>query len=212
MSSFADIAAKILSVVFYPLFVPTYGIALFCYAYAHHVAYMPVIWTVIAIAGTFVMTCLLPISAIWILMRRGVVKDMQIDNPRERTLPYLYTILGFGFWAYLLIAILHVPLYIGLVSVGGTVAISLVSIINRWWKISAHLTGFGGLVGGLLSYCIGIGAIPTWSALSWWLGVSLLIMFARLRLNAHTSAQVCAGWLLGMACTFLPYYIASYGA
>ena len=33
MRRFFNIAAKALSILLYPLFVPTYGIALFCYAY-----------------------------------------------------------------------------------------------------------------------------------------------------------------------------------
>ena len=71
-------------------------------------------------------------------------------------------------------------------------------------------TNMGGLVGGLLTYCLGIGAIPTWWMLSLWLVLSLALMFARLRLDAHTPAQVCAGWLTGMFCTFIPYCIYWY--
>ena len=210
MNSVADSIAKALSVLLYPLFVPTYGVALFCYAFHIHVLPLPVAWYLIAIIGTLLLTCVLPISAIGILIRRGKVKDLQIADARERTIPYLYTILGFGFWSYLMISVLHAPLYIGLVTVGATIGISLVAFINRWWKISAHLTAFGGLFGGLMSYCLGIGALPTWGTLCLWMSVTLLLMYARVRLNAHTPAQVCAGWLLGISCTFFPYLIASY--
>lgn len=171
---------------------------------------MPTVWTVVAITGTFVLTCLLPITAIWIMVRRGKVSSMQIADASERTMPYVYSSMGFLFWTYLLTAILHVPFYIGMVAVGGTVAIGIVAFINQRWKISAHLTGFGGLFGGFISYCIGIGAMPTWSGLSVWLALSLLLMYARLRLNAHTSTQVVAGFLLGLSCTFLPYCILNY--
>ena len=212
MTYLLDIIAKFISVVCYPLFIPTYGIALFCYAYSMHVQPLAFIWIVIAILGTLIMTCVLPFSAIGILMLRGKVKNMQIDNAKERTVPYLYSILGFGFWSYLMIGVLHAPRYIGLVTIGATVAIALVAIINHWWKISAHLTGIGGLFGGLLSYCLGIGAIPTWSTFCLWMIGSLVVMFARLRLNAHTGGQVAAGWLLGLLCTFLPFWIALYVA
>ena len=125
-------------------------------------------------------------------------------------MPYMYAFLGFGFWAYLLVKILHAPLYLGGIAVGAAIAIGLVTVINRRWKISAHLTGLGGLIGGIMSYCLGIGAIPTWGTWVLWLGLSWLLMAARLRLNAHTGTQVSAGWLLGIACTFLPYLILSY--
>lgn len=211
MRSFADIAAKIMSVVLYPLFVPTYGMALFCIAFAHHVRPLPLVWYLVAVAGTFILTCVLPITSIWIMIKQGRVTDLQIADARQRTMPFLYSIMGFGFWSYMLFSVLRAPLFLSLVSVGATVAIGIVALINRRWKISAHLTGLGGLFGGIMSYCLGIGALPTYGTLAVWLGLSLLLMYARVRLNAHTPAQVCAGWLLGIACTFLPYYLYSYG-
>lgn len=212
MRVFADIVSKMLSVVLYPLFVPTYGMVLFCIAFAHHVRPLPVVWYAVAILGTFILTCVLPITSIWILIRQGRVADLQIADASQRTMPFLYSIMGFGFWSYLLISVLHAPLFLGLVSVGATVAIGLVALINRRWKISAHLTGLGGLFGGMMSYCLGIGALPTYGTLVVWFGLSLLLMYARVYLDAHTPAQVCAGWLLGMTCTFLPYFLYSYGA
>ncbi len=212
MKKITDILANILSVVFYPLVVPTYGRALFCYSYHTVVQPLPLVWSIVAILGTFFLTAVIPITAIWIRMWRGAVTDMQITDPKQRTVPYLYSILGFCFWCYLLIRILHVPAFLAFVGVGATVAIALITVINRFWKISAHLTGLGGLFGGLMVYCIGIGAIPTYTTLFLWLGVILLVMYARLRLNAHTPAQVMAGWLLGITCTALPYCIYTYVA
>ena len=111
-----------------------------------------------------------------------------------------------------MISVLRAPMFLSLVAVGATIAIGLVALINRYWKISAHLTGMGGLFGGLMSYCLGLGAIPTWGTICLWGAVSLALMYARVRLNAHTPAQVCAGWLLGIVCTFFPFYIYSYVA
>lgn len=211
MNRSLDIIAKTLSVILYPLFVPTYGVTLFCLAHALHMGTpLPLVWTLIAIIGTLLLTCVLPVTAIWILMRRGFVTDMQIADSRERTMPYLYTIMGFGFWAYLMIAILKAPLYLSSISVGAVVAITLVALINRRWKISAHLTGFGGLVGGILCYCLGIGGVPSWTMLIVLIALSWILMWARLYLDAHTPAQVCTGWLFGIACTFIPYCLISY--
>ena len=210
MKEVLDNIAKILSVVLYPLFVPTYGMGIFCWAYSLHVEPLNIAWVLVAIIGTFIITCLCPITSIWIMMKRGLVKDMQIENAQERFMPYLYSFISFCFWCYLIISVLHAPLFLSFIAVGATTAIGIVALTNRYWKISAHLSGLGGLTGGLMTYCLGIGAIPTWGTLSLWFGVSLILMYARLRLNAHTPAQVCAGWLLGMACTFIPYCMMLY--
>ena len=205
MKSVSDIIAKALSVLLYPLFVPTYGMALFCYAYHTQVEPLTAVWCIVAIVGTFILTCALPMSAIYWLIRKGEIEDIQIANAQERTVPYLYATMGFAFWAYLVIAVLHAPLYMGFIAIGAVAAIFCVLLINRHWKISAHLTGFGGLFGGLMCYCLGIGGFPTWGTVVLWSCLSLILMYARLYLNAHTSAQVISGWLLGIVCTFVPY-------
>ena len=210
MNRIADIVSRVLSVLLYPLFIPTYGMILFCCAYAVHVTPLPLVWSLIAVIGTFILTCLLPISAIWLMIRRGQVADIQIAKASERTMPYIYTLSGFAFWAYFIIAVLKAPVFLGYIAIGATVAIGLIALINRFWKISAHLTGMGGLFGGLMSYCLAISATPTWGTFIGWLTFSLVLMYARLHLDAHTPAQVCAGWLLGITCTFIPYCIAVY--
>lgn len=207
-----DIVSKALSILLYPLFVPTYGVALFCVAFSRQVIPLPFVWSLTAVIGTFLLTCALPLSAIWIMMRRGEVTDMQINNASERTIPYLYSVMGFAFWCYLMISILQVPLSIRFVAIGATLAIGTVAVINKWWKISAHLTGLGGLFGGVMSYCMGIGVIPSWTALIIWFALCVVLMYARVNLKAHTPAQVCAGWLLGISFTFLPYCMYLYVA
>ena len=204
------ILAKALSTILYPLFIPTYGIALFCYAYHIQVRQLPVIWYVIAICVTFLYTCLLPMIGIWILIRQKRVTDWQIANSKERTLPYMLTSIGFALWCHLMFNTLDAPPYICWPVLGATIAIFIVAVINHAWKISAHLTAFGGLLGGLLCFCLGVGILPSWGVLTGWLGLTLLLMYARLFLDAHTSTQVVAGWLLGLICTLLPYWIYFY--
>lgn len=212
MRKVADILAKGLSALLYPLFIPTYGMMLFCYAFSLHQETLPLAWALIAIIGTHVLTCTIPLTAILLLIRRGRVSNLLIKDAGERTIPYAYTTISFCFWCYLLIGILHTPLYINMVAVGATIAIGIVTIINRRWKISAHLTAMGGLFGGFMAYCLGIGAIPTSWLLCLWMIITLLLMYARLWLNAHTPTQVVCGWLLGLTCTWVPYMIYYYVA
>ena len=71
MSKVSDIVANVLSVVLYPLFIPTYGMGLFCYAYSRQSVLLPPVWMAVAIVGTFLLTCAIPLSAIWIMIRKG---------------------------------------------------------------------------------------------------------------------------------------------
>ena len=49
MTRLLDILAQVISVVCYPLFIPTYGMALFCYAYSMHVQPLSIVWILIAV-------------------------------------------------------------------------------------------------------------------------------------------------------------------
>lgn len=212
MNKALDIVAKILSVVFYPLFAPTYGIVLYCGASYATDEPLPLVYSVAAVMLTVFTTVFIPITSILIRMYRGSIKDIQIENAEERTVPYLYTIFCFGVWSFILIHSLQAPFYLFLIAVGATLAILLVTVINLFWKISAHMTGLGGLFGGFITYCMGTGTIPSVWSMCLWISVILLVMYARLRLNAHTPGQVIAGWLLGIVCTTIPYCIIWYAA
>jgi membrane-associated phospholipid phosphatase len=68
---------------------------------------------------------------------------------------------------------------------------------KRYWKISMHMTGIGGLCGSLL-LCSIIWPID----IRWMLAAVFLIAgiigSSRLILNAHTPAQVSAGFFAGL--------------
>ena len=105
---------------------------------------------------------------------------------------------------------LRVPTYLLLTAIGATVALILVTIINRWWKISAHLSSLGGLIGGVMSFCLCTGIMPSMWLVICMFVVVLLLMYARLYLDAHTPLQVVCGLLLGLLMTFIPNLIYCY--
>lgn len=206
MHTILNILSKTLSIVCYPLFIPSYGMALYMWAMLHRTPTLPNIYVWLNIIGTFVLTALIPIVLIIILWRQGRVSSLHITNPKERTIPYLYSTACFGFWCYFVSNTTHLPKVWLFIALGATVALLTVTIINRWWKISAHLTSIGGLLGGLISMGLYYNIVPT-SLVIALLVLSLLLMYARLYLDAHTPMQVVCGYLLGILCTFIPNWI-----
>ena len=206
MHTILNILSKTLSIVCYPLFIPSYGMALYMWAMLHRTPTLPSIYVWLNIIGTFVLTALIPIVLIIILWRQGRVSSLHITNSKERTVPYLYSTACFGFWCYFVSNTTHLPKVWLFIALGATVALLAVTIINRWWKISAHLTSMGGLLGGLISMGLYYNIVPT-SLVIAVLTLSLLLMYARLYLDAHTPMQVICGSLLGILCTFIPNWI-----
>lgn len=201
MRRFLEIVAKGLSAVFYPLWIPTYGMILFC-STIHQVIALPFRYWLVSVGGTLLLTGLLPISLILYQVRQGYIKDIYISNKEERTTAYIETAMGFAFWWYLLAFILKAPQWLNGLAFGATVAIVLVAIINIFWKISAHLAGMGGLLGGIITYSLAYNTCSV-PLIVTTLGLILAVMYARLYLNAHTNWQVIAGLSLGIACTIL---------
>lgn len=203
-----NISARILGGLFYPLWIPMYGMLLYCFS-LHPYTPTPLL-PLIAIIGTFFFTGLVPLVVILFLIRRGEVTDLYITNPQERTMPYFYTLCGYGFWCYFLYGVLHLPMFFLYSAIGATVALAVVMFINKYWKISAHLTGLGGLIGGILSWFLYFHVMPSVGLIALLLGIALLLMYARLYVNAHTPLQVVCGFLLGILFTFMPNLILAY--
>lgn len=188
------------------MFIPTYGMLIYFLALRSVINY-PTPLIIIGLAGTLIFTCLLPLSVVLVMIRRGNLTDIYIRVAKQRTMPYIYSTVCYGFWAYFCSQVMHLPRFIVLTAVGATVALLIVLLINRTWKISAHLTALGGLFGGMMSFSLSTGISATWSLIGCSVA-ALLLMFARVYDESHTPLQVVCGYLLGTMATFLPNLIA----
>ena len=209
MRKVLDISFQLCSIVLYPMLMPLYGMLMFCLAMKHLLPQLPAAYMWFCLAGTVVMTLIIPVLLLLIMKHRGLIDTLQIEDPKQRTMPYVYTLCCYGFWAYFLRGTLHLPVFLLLVVIGAIVALLAVTLINRRWKISAHLTGIGGLLGGICSFALHYSVLPMGLIMTV-LVLSLLLMYARLYLNAHTPMQVVCGFLLGLLCTFIPTLIMTY--
>ena len=217
MKKVLNIVARILGGLFYPLWIPTYGILLYCltllpYSSTPLHPYSPtplLLYYIKSILWTFILTGIVPLITIWIMIRRKQITDLYITNPKERSKPYIYTFTLFGIWTYFLYSA-PFPAFFFWSAVGATAALGAVTVINAKWKISAHLTGLGGLIGGILSWFLYYNLMPSTGLIALLLGAALLLMYARLYVKAHTPLQVVCGFLLGLLFTFVPNIIITY--
>lgn len=193
--------ARFFSSLLSPLLMPTYGALL-------------VLWTSVLCllpSGTRMMvlvmmlgiTCVLPMIMIGILHHYGVIRDKRLENPQERTIPYAFGVLCYiGATFYL--QHIHAPMWFVMFSAGGAVSCLIVLLINRWWKISAHATGIGGVLALLFQLHVqGLSAFD----LFWVIIVTILLAgvlgTSRLLLKRHTVLQVLAGFGVGFICVSL---------
>lgn len=196
--------SQLLSSIFSPLLVPTYGMIMASYLSVLAVLPSSVLWTTVAI--TFVITCVLPLAGIIALYKSGVVKDPGLNERSERFIPYALAAvcyLGCAFFLYRASA----PLWLAMFYAGGAVAIVINVIVNIKWKISAHAAAVGGLVAFVFRLAASHQAIYDMNVwMSAMVIVAGMVMTARVYLQRHTLMQVLAGaangflsvWLMSM--------------
>lgn len=191
--------AKIISILFHPLLMVTYGITMalsytFLTLYPMRVKLW--IWGV-----TFLSTAFLPGLFIYLLVRHGAASDVELTKRKERVLPYLIFTSSVGLCLYFLHRMM-MPFWMVALLIGVCVALLVALCVNFVWKISAHAIGIGGLLGGLM----GVARIhlinPYWAFIGLFLAAGL-VGTSRIFLRRHTPMQVYAGFSLGFMCTFV---------
>lgn len=198
----ATAIAKIFSTIFSPLLMGTYGILIAMWL--SYLCYSPAKAKLIVTAVTFVATCVLPVIGIFLLSRTGVVKDPMLNERTERTWPYLICTAGYiatGIYYYCV----HAPLWLSMFMEGGALALIVLTVVNRRWKISGHATGVGGLC-AMIFFLMCSGNSVT--DLRWEFVAAVVlagcVCTSRLILERHTLMQVAAGFLNGFVCVFIP--------
>lgn len=190
--------AKIISVVFHPLLMVTYGMMLvFSFTY---LAVFPTQLKWLIIGGLFMCTVIVPGLFILLMMRMGIASDFDLTNRKERAVPYLtilVSILTCIFYLYRM----KLPFWLTDIFIGVFVALFLALCINYYWKISAHAIGIGGLLGAVLGVSRMHMINPYWGFMTLFLVVGL-VCSSRIYLEKHTPLQTYAGVGLGFICTF----------
>lgn len=197
------IISKTISVLLHPLLLPTYGFAL-VWAFNLLNLTTPQAWVYYAVAlgGTFTFTFLIPFSLILILSRQNRVSSIELRSQHERNTPYVYSFASFLVWCYFIRSIMHIESALFFICCAAALAIGIVALINLKWKISAHLTGMGCFIGGVLIITSMQGVLSNLLIVLLFL-MALLLTYSRLYLKAHTGTQVSAGLLLGLSLTLL---------
>lgn len=192
---FINGVASALSIIFSPLLMATYGVALAMVL--SFLCFIPTATKLTVILETFLATTAIPVIGIFILSRLKVISDPKLNERRDRTFPYLIETACFiGLAVYL--NHINAPAWLSLFLIGGAVALVVLTVVNRWWKISGHATGMGGLCALVFYLMLSGNSIYD---LQWEFLVAVLlaglVCSSRVILGRHTLGQVTAGFFNG---------------
>jgi hypothetical protein len=200
-----NLIPKIISIVFHPLLMPTYGLIIIFNSGTHFSLFPSEVKKLIFMLVT-ISTVIIPVSIIPFLINLKVVSDFSLQKGRERFFPLLVTSLAF-FFAYQVLVRIELSMvgFIETMLLASCILVFICFLVSLKWKISAHLIGIGGLLGAMFFFAILFVANISLLIILLCL-ISGAVAYARLQMQAHTPAQVYAGFLTGFLGMFAILY------
>ena len=190
--------SKIISTILHPIFMPIIAI----YLSLELVAGAGLVINALGVFYiiVFLSTIAIPLTSVLFLKKINLVSSLEMRGHKERSLPLLITAISMTFGYYWLVDILiFFPLLRNEI-LGAIFLIIVASIVSRYWKISLHMLGIGGVVGVLFSLNIWFGNLS--NLLIVFILTSGLLGYARLKEKAHNATQVYLGFLIGFLIEF----------
>lgn len=201
MDKILTITSRVISGLSFPLLMPTYAMLLaFSTTFLSFLPNRPILTVSLVTIGVTVM---LPVIAIYVMHTLGIVADPLLNNRRDRSLPFVFTVfthLGLSVYLWKI----HAPQWMTAFMVGAAALIVVILFINMVWKISGHAAGMGGLtaLSVFLAYR-GYSVIPGVWVPCIVIILSGIVCTSRLLLNRHTLGQVAAGYALSLTIIYL---------
>lgn len=191
--------AKFLSWVLHPLMMPFYGMVLF-----FNVSYLiifPFRVRALVALGVLIFTYVIPAVSILVLYKLKIVKRLSLTIREERFWPYLICLICYVVCGLMLFKI-RLPMWVSGYMAGGIIALIINILITLKWKVSAHLTGMGGLLGAAFALCRISVVYPPLLLLIGLILLTGMLGTSRILLSHHTLMQV----IVGTANGFLSVY------
>ena len=191
-----DTFAKIISIIFHPLFIPLYGM-LIIFTAPTLFWYIPLKVKKILLLVITTNNILIPISLMPFFRYRNIISSWIIETRKERIIPLL-TVSFFYSITSIIMFRLQIPGFLKAYIISTAILTIAVTIINFWWKISLHSVGAGALAGIVIVLSLNMMAPLTWFLIPAIL-ITGLILSSRLKLNTHNPLEVYLGFLTGFA-------------
>ena len=191
--------ARITSIVFTPFSIPFLAfLVLFLFSYLR---IMPILYKGIVLGIVYCFTILTPTITIFLFRKINGFARQELSERKKRFVPILLTIISYVF-CLLMMRKLNIPWYMtGIIFVSLVISIICI-LVNLKWKLSEHMAGMGGIIGGLVSFS----ALFSYNPVVWlclFILIAGILGSARIVLGHHTLGEVLSGFVVGLVCSFL---------
>lgn len=197
-----DKLAKIISIIFHPVLIPSLGFLLLMNSgfYFSALTFEAKRFLLLVVVFT---TAVLPLLSVAI-MALNPKFDFTMQKARDRVIPLLSTAFFYYLGFFLLNRVRIFPVF-KLFFIASVLVIVVLLLVSFKWKISMHMAAIGGLTATIFALSFRSGMNPLSAILSVVL-VSGLVGTARLVLKKHNISQLAAGYLVGFSILYLVIY------
>ncbi|MGZ3881266.1 MAG: hypothetical protein ACXVBF_08015 [Flavisolibacter sp.] len=203
--SILRIAARIISYIFHPLFVPLY-VGLF-FVYEVRLFNDRTDWQLkIILIQFFIYYTFFPLMTTVFSKALGFIQSVYLKTQKDRILPYIVCEI-FNFWGWYVFKNIHFPREVVMFALGVFLACSLGLILNSFMKISMHTISLGVV-------CTFFVLAGFSSSTSYGLYIAIAFLIAGLTATArlidsnHTQKEVYFGLFAGALAEVIAYFFA----
>ena len=213
------VIAKVISIIFHPLFVLTYMLWILLVTNPYMFGYSKSSEADVLVLMVFLTSAFIPLVAVGLMKGLGWIESLQMADKQERIGPYIVT------------GILYLSLYMHLVksnafprafhvaTLGAIIALFVAFFVNNFQKISIHALAMGGIVsmtvlckryysGEVFSVTVpGLGSLQLSTMIMLYAVILIagLVCTSRLILKRHSVREVYAGFIVGFFAQLVAY-------
>lgn len=198
------IVAKLISGIFNPLLMPTYGI-LILFNSDTYFSILPFEAKKVIFLTVVLSTCLLPLAFMPLFIYQNFIENISMRTRKERYVPFSVIFIMY-LLSYFLLERIGVPAMINNIILAGSITILLILLLTIRWKVSAHMAGIGALTGALFIFSQELQSnFLTYIILA--ILVAGLVGTSRIMLKSHNPGEVYTGFGVGLITLVVTFLI-----
>ena len=189
--------SRVFSIFFHPVFMPLLIVYLYINLTGLDHWGITQTDTLVLYFIMFFFSALIPVISLFYLIKQKSVSSIEMENKKERPKPLFITCISmFLGGGVIMLLINNIWIAIRPVYISFCFIVLISAIISKYWKISLHMLGCGGVCGTLL--ILYMQNITNIYVLLLFLILSFIVAIARIKENAHNKSQLYIGFLVGI--------------
>jgi hypothetical protein len=198
-NSFLRLLAQFISVLFHPLFLPTYVMAFMLYIHPFAFAGLVEKFKIFKLISVFFSSAFLPAFSVFLMRRLGFIESMMLRTQKDRIIPYVTSMIFFFWIWYVSKNQPENPPALTAFLLATFIANIAALMANIYFKISMHAIA----VGALFVFFFWLSFTSAFS-LTFYLSIATIVTgvvcTSRFIVSDHSTVEIYSGLLVGMVC------------